>query len=418
MPQTTTADHRRSSEHELRAALRSRDALALAEAYHRTSPAAHAVARRLLSASADVEALLRTVYAELWQAAPDEPLERWVRTRTFALAAAELAERQAAPASPSTATLLPDLPAPEVRFLDAAERALGELDDEDRRVLLEAHDRGVPASTQEDHDGPARLRRALVALAGPETAAVAPGADDDTCHDATELADWVLGLVADDTAEAMVDVGAQRPGCAALTRTLRRGRRRLEGLPATPDMGQRILVLVLTGAPGAQPAAGAAAATPLASALDAPGELESTGPMAPLPRRTPPSPGGATADERALWGPVEGPAGTSRETADGAVSGVEEHAAPSRQTDPDTPDGEDPYRSLADADDDGDADEIAAVATDDADDTGEGDEVVWDYDDLEEGESAGRKALRWLGIGLLVAAGSVVGLYLGNLFVS
>ncbi|MDQ3973777.1 MAG: hypothetical protein M3276_05490, partial [Actinomycetota bacterium] len=123
---TDLPDHRRSSQEQLLEALRERDALALAEAYHRTIAAAHACARRLLSSSSHVEALLRAVYAELWAQPPrdDEPLEGWIRARCFELGTAHLRERGMAPASPSLAELVPDLPAPDLRHLDAAERAL------------------------------------------------------------------------------------------------------------------------------------------------------------------------------------------------------------------------------------------------------------------------------------------------------
>ncbi len=98
MLRTDLPDHRRASEAELVAALRDRDPLALAEAYHRTIPAAHAGARRLLSRSAEVEALLRQVYAELWRSPPDaDPLEGWIRSRTFELAVADLRDRAARP---------------------------------------------------------------------------------------------------------------------------------------------------------------------------------------------------------------------------------------------------------------------------------------------------------------------------------
>ena len=42
---------------------------------------------------------------------------------------------------------------------------------------------------------------------------------------------------------------------AELSRTLRRGRRRIEGLPATPDMGARILVSILAVTAAPVPAA-------------------------------------------------------------------------------------------------------------------------------------------------------------------
>ena len=268
MLRTDLPDHRRASEADLVAALRARDPLALAEAYHRTIPAAHACARRLLSASSDVEALLRTVYDDMWRNPPEGVgLEGWVRTRTFDLGVAHLRETGTAPASPSLASLLDDLPNPEVRYLDAAERALSELDERQRRALLLAHDRGTPTERQDDPGAAAALVSALFALAGPE-----PGGQeaDGDCN-VTGLGDWVLGLLPTERAEQVAAAVAGSPGCEAAVKGLRRGRRRLEGLPPTPDMGQRVLVVVLAGAP--------AAVTPtpppvtgLKSALDTPDE--------------------------------------------------------------------------------------------------------------------------------------------------
>lgn len=265
MLRTDLPDHRRASEDELVAALRARDALALAEAYHRTIPAAHAVARRMLSGTAEVEALLRAVYAEMWATPPaDIPLEGWTRNRTFELAAADLRERNAAPASPSTASLLADLPKPEVRYLDAAERGLAELAEPQRRALLLAHDQGLPTDSQPSEHAAADLEAALIALAGPDAAE-----DLGVCR-IDGLVDWVLGLVPVDRATEIATSVAADQACAARLKALRRGRRRLEGLPPTPDMGHRVLVVVLAGMPAPAPvAASHGGAAGLASALDA-----------------------------------------------------------------------------------------------------------------------------------------------------
>lgn len=281
MLRTDLPDHRRATEEQLVAGLRSRDPLALAEAYHRTIPAAHATARRLLSGSAEVEALLRDVYTELWASPPNGvALEGWVRSRCFELAADDLRERDAAPASPSLTALLPELPRPEVRYLDAAERALAELDDPQRRALLLAHDKGVATDEQNAPDADAALVAALVTLAGPE-----PGGDPldpSSCADVGLLGDWILGLLPPQRATAVAEQVGASADCAALAKTLRRGRRRLEGLPPTPDMGQRVLVVVLAGAPAPVPAPAAAAparaaagtgGAPMASALDDTGDL-------------------------------------------------------------------------------------------------------------------------------------------------
>ena len=264
MLRTDLPDYRRVSEADLVAALRKRDPLALAEAYHRTIPAAHATARRMLSASSDVEALLRAVYDELWRNPPvGAGLEGWIRSRTFELGLEHLRSAGKPPASPSLATLLPDLPRPDVRYLDAAERALAELDDRQRTALLTAHDRGVPTDRQDDEGAPSALLSALFALAGPE-----PGGEqaDGECN-VSGVADWVLGLLPAGRAEEVADAVAASPGCENVVKSLRRGRRRLEGLPPTPDMGQRILVVVLAGAPA--PTAAVAPGPGLRSALDA-----------------------------------------------------------------------------------------------------------------------------------------------------
>lgn len=257
-------DHRRDSDAELVGALRAREPLALAEAYHRTVAAAHAVARRLVGTSGEVEALLRAVYTELWEAPPiGEALEGWVRGRAFAIAAGHLRAEGRAPASPSAALLLPDLPRPEVRYLDAAERAIGELAEDERRALVLAHDRGVPTEHQDDLEAGAALHRALEALAGPEPSGDLTG-QTAGCADLPLLADHVLGLVEPLRAAEVAAAVAAQPGCGSRARTLRRGRRRLEGLPPTPDAGQRVLVTVLSAAPGAPVAVAPAPPLPLA----------------------------------------------------------------------------------------------------------------------------------------------------------
>lgn len=246
---TELDDHRRSPEPTLLDALRAHNPLALAETYHRTAPAAYACARRLLASPAQIEALLRRVYLELWEDPPkDVPLEGWIRGQCFALAAADLRGRRAAPASPSAAILLPDLPAPDVRYLDAVERILSELGARARTVLLLAHDCGVSTAAQ-GGDAAEALDCALLALAGPETSSAdAAALRSDPCPEGVWMGDWVLGLLEPSVAQEFEALAASRPGCAARARALRRGRRRLEGLPPTPDMGQRILVTVVSAA--------------------------------------------------------------------------------------------------------------------------------------------------------------------------
>jgi hypothetical protein len=292
---TDLPDYRRSSEPELLAALRAKDALALAETCHRTLAAAHGSARRLLSGTGTVEALLRTVYVELWTDPPSEVLERWVRRRAFDLAREDLVERGAAPAAPSVTVLLPELPAPEPRYLESAERILADLDQGARLAVVRAHDAGVPSAEQPDPDATAALERGLVALAGPgeNDPTEAPGGSP------AGLADWVLGLADPATGDSVEEAVAADPAIGAWVRVLRRGRRRLEGLPPTPDLAQRVLATALAGMPAAPPAAAPAPSGPpaarswggpvAASALDEPDDAEA--PERPAPPEPAPAPG-------------------------------------------------------------------------------------------------------------------------------
>jgi hypothetical protein len=241
---TDLRNHRRSTEPELLRALGQRDPLALAETFSRTIGVAYAVGRRLLPAS-DVEALLLDVYSSLWESPPsDPPLERWVRSRCCELALAELHERRAAPATPSAHTLAPELPEPASSYLDTTERALASLSPEDRLAVLRAHDAGIPSSEQDGAAGPG-LNRALCVLADPAAESV----PDDDFDPEGRLADWVLGLLPTDEAAAIEQETAGNQALAARLQMLRRGRRRLEGLPPTPDLGPRLLAVVLSGGP-------------------------------------------------------------------------------------------------------------------------------------------------------------------------
>ncbi|WP_108665066.1 RNA polymerase sigma factor [Euzebya rosea] len=271
-------DFRRAAEPELLDGIRAGQPLALAEAYHRLVPAAHAVARRLVPGAAEVEEVLQAVFTQLWISPPDAgPLEGWARRTTWAISAERLRADGRAPASPSASGLLPDLPAPDLRFLDAAERAIAELPDDERRALLLTHDKGV-ATTAQDPGASDALARALLALAGPETSSGdRTAATEDPCADLSALGDWCLGVADTGSAAAVETAIEERAGCAARSRAVRRGRRRIEGLPATPDMGQRVLVQVLTATgavtaastppPAAEPAA---MPTPVADATDSP----------------------------------------------------------------------------------------------------------------------------------------------------
>lgn len=303
MPPADLRDYRRASEAELVRALAGRNPLALAEAYHRTAPAAHACARRLLASSSLVEALLCDLYGQLWESPPQGgSLGARVRACCFELATAVLSERQAAPASPSLTALLPQLPEPQVRYPDAAERVLADLPETHRRAVLLAHDRGLASQQQEDPDAGEHLSAALLALAGPEQAA----AEQDACADIPDLADWVLGLLdprrADDVAAAV----ARRPECEARVAALRRGRRRLEGLPPTPDMGQRVLVVVLSASAAAPVEPAGAVASAAVDGLGLRSALDESAPFASAaPAQVEPAPEVEDAAEDALEQPAE-----------------------------------------------------------------------------------------------------------------
>jgi hypothetical protein len=265
---TDLPSHRRSSERELVEALRRREPLALAEVCSRTLPVAFAVGRRLLPPTT-LEPLLLAVFEELWAGPPtDAPVERWVRARTTELGLADLRERDAAPAVPSALAIAPDLRPPSLSYLDTTERTLEALDPTDRVVLLRAHDEGVPTAEQDVDDAGRRLLRALRALADPDQ----PTAEDDVEADGA-LGDLVLGLLDPEAAAALdAEVGGD-PVRGARVQILRRGRRRIEGLPPTPDLGPRIVAAVLAGLP-TERSSDPAAALP---ADAAPGAEDDTG---------------------------------------------------------------------------------------------------------------------------------------------
>ncbi|MPZ89742.1 MAG: hypothetical protein GEU81_17140, partial [Nitriliruptorales bacterium] len=188
-------DHRGTSEADLLAALRDQEPLALAEAYYRSVGAVYGCARRLVGSSAEIEALLRAVYSDLWASPPaDEPLEGWVRARCFALGAEHLREARRTAAAQSTATLLadPDTPGtPGADSQDSLEQALADLDEHARRALLLAHDRGMASAQQDDPQAAGALDRGLAAIAGDdEEDGQQPGGLIPL------LADWTLGLLA------------------------------------------------------------------------------------------------------------------------------------------------------------------------------------------------------------------------------
>lgn len=282
MSPTDVTDYRQSPTADLLRALEDGDALALAEVYHRTSAAAYACALRLLGETREAEVLLREVYAEVWREPPLEgPLEAWVRQQVFEAGQRRLREQSRPAASPSAALLLRH--STEQTPSDRTERAIAELDDDAVRALLLAHDRGTPTADQRAEKAESALRRALLALGEAE--------DAGDCHLAG-VADWVLGLLGDEEARRVAATVAERPECADLARGMRRGRRKLEGLPPTPDLGQRVLAYVL--AAGAERISRPAPAAPPSRA----GSTPSAAPAEPAPtalhgatEAAPPAPG-------------------------------------------------------------------------------------------------------------------------------
>lgn len=245
--------------------------LALAEVLARTLPVAAAVLRRMLPA-ATLEPALDAVYRSLWETPPDPdhpetpgPLLRLARARAFDVGLARLQACGAGPVAPSVRAAAPDLPASEPAYLDATERRLGALDEPARRAVVLAHDRGLPSDTQDDRDAGRALVHGLLAVADAEDEVFVP-ADLDR-----RAGDLVLGLL--DPAEAAevaasLDDPSHGPD-PELVRALRRGRRRLEGLPPAAEVGLRLLATLLAGAaprPSAAPGVPATAATSLAPA--------------------------------------------------------------------------------------------------------------------------------------------------------
>ena len=184
-----------------------------------------------------------------------------------------------------------------------------------------------------------------------------------------QLGDWVLGLLPADAAASLAADVAARPECTTLAKALRRGRRRLEGLPPTPDMGQRVLVTVLAGAPAplrAAPAAGTAApAAVIPSALDTP-----------------------------IGAPV--------------VSDDTGEIAPPQDMDPPGPVHRDPSEVYAELTDLAEAEDAESDDDDDHEDYGEHD----DYE-LMPRRSVGARILLWVLGALFLVAGVAAGLYLG-----
>ncbi len=243
-------DPRSLTDTELLEAVSNHQPLALTEAYHRTVSAAHAVVRRLLNDSDKIEEVLTRVYSRLWAERPTGvPLEGWARATTWDIGTEVLRREQLAPISPSVGDQLPDLPAPDARFVDTAERAINELDDAQRTALLQSHDQGIATVEQEDGRAGELLVNALITLAGGD-----PGeqADPALIRKYPGIADWAMGTASPTTMQVIETALEDDADLAELSRTLRRGRRRIEGLPATPDMGARILVSILAASSDAE----------------------------------------------------------------------------------------------------------------------------------------------------------------------
>jgi DNA-directed RNA polymerase specialized sigma24 family protein len=242
---TDLTDHRSSDDATLVRAVADGDAIALAEAYHRTITAAHACARRLLASPVEVEALLRSVYAELWEEPPvDDALEGWVRARSFALGTGYLRQRGLEAPSPSLAAWTSGVDADERNVAnDPLERMIGELERDQQAALVRAHDQGIRTADQDDGAGEA-LKHALLALASPLSDAERHAAE--MCNSGVALANWIFGLLPPHEAATVPGTAAEPTPCGRLAGVLRRARRRFEPLPPTPDLGHRVLAWVLS----------------------------------------------------------------------------------------------------------------------------------------------------------------------------
>ncbi|HSJ43857.1 MAG TPA: hypothetical protein VK923_04140 [Euzebyales bacterium] len=245
MLRTDLTDHRGTDDARLVRALADGDAIALAEAYHRTITAAHACARRMLASPVEIEALMRAVYSELWEDPPvDEALEGWVRDRCFTLGTGYLRQRGLAAHSPSLAAWTSGLEAdPHAGGVDGLERMIAELTDQQQAALVRAHDQGIRTADQEDPQAGPALQHALLVLASPLTDDERHAAE--MCSSGVALANWIFGLLPPHEAAAVPGTAAEPTPCGRLAGVLRRARRRFEPLPPTPDLGHRVLASVL-----------------------------------------------------------------------------------------------------------------------------------------------------------------------------
>jgi DNA-directed RNA polymerase specialized sigma24 family protein len=243
---TDLTDHRGTDDAGLVRAVADGDAIALAEAYHRTITAAHACARRLLASPVEIEALLRSVYSELWEEPPvDEALEGWVRARCFTLGTGYLRQRGLSAPSASLAAWSSGIDADEHNAgHDPLERMIAELTTEQQAALVRAHDQGLRTAEQEDPEAGVALQHALLVLASPLTDDERHAAE--MCSSGVALANWIFGLLPPHEAATVPGTAAEPTPCGRLAGVLRRARRRFEPLPPTPDLGHRVLAWVLS----------------------------------------------------------------------------------------------------------------------------------------------------------------------------
>ena len=245
MLRTDLTDHRGTDDARLLSALADGDAIALAEAYHRTVTAAHACARRLLASPVEIEALMRAVYSDLWEEPPDDTsLEGWVRARCFNLGAGYLRQRNLRAPSTSLAAYTSGVEADGQSGTEPLERIIAELTDKQREALVRAHDQGVRTAEQDDPEAGWSLLHALLVLASPLTDDERHAAE--MCSSGVALANWIFGLLPPHEASTVPGTAAEPTPCGRLAGVLRRARRRFEPLPPTPDMGHRVLASVLS----------------------------------------------------------------------------------------------------------------------------------------------------------------------------
>ena len=247
MLRTDLIDHRGTDDATLLRALAEGDAIALAEAYHRTVTAAHACARRLLASPVEIEALMRAVYSELWEEPPvDAALEGWIRGRCFNLGAGYLRQRNLRAPSSSLAVHTSGVDADAHHSEnDPLERMISELTPQQQEALVRAHDQGIRTADQDDAEAGWSLLHALLVLASPLTDDERHAAE--MCSSGVALANWMFGLLPPHEAATVPGTAAEPTPCGRLAGVLRRARRRFEPLPPTPDLGHRVLASVLAG---------------------------------------------------------------------------------------------------------------------------------------------------------------------------